>query len=318
MPANEYQQRIGIVVFGTDQKGEMFQEDTSTIVVAANWANVRLRHAVAPGAEVIVFNKDNGNQAEFVLEQQIAPGEVKLALRDRTVDMWQLDFGVRPGLEPEEGLQEHIVCIRCHSRESVRLSEQDVSQLLGAGMLKRYCSRCMADTVWEEDSVVEARAALAAAASAAPPPPPPPAAAAAAPPPPAPAAAAVAATRAPAPAAVAAAPPPAPPQPEASLTEQLLRGDRAAEERRTSKRISLKTKARVRRVGSSEVVEPINASRGGICFESRASYELDEVVWVAMHYRDGDANPMETPSRVVRVSRGGSGRPHSYGISFQV
>ena len=78
----------------------------------------------------------------------------------------------------------------------------------------------------------------------------------------------------------------------------------------------MRTQARVRRPTSSEVVAPVNVSRGGICFESRSSYELDEVVWVAMHFHEG-AEHLETPSRIVRVSPGAKGDAYSYGVKFE-
>ena len=86
-------------------------------------------------------------------------------------------------------------------------------------------------------------------------------------------------------------------------------------ERRTARRIYVRTQARIRRPSSSEVVAPVNVSRGGIGFESRASYELDEVIWVAMHFREG-AEHLETPSRIVRVSPGAKGDRYSYGVKF--
>jgi hypothetical protein len=77
----------------------------------------------------------------------------------------------------------------------------------------------------------------------------------------------------------------------------------------------LRTRARIRRAASSEIVAPINVSRGGIAFESRAAYELDEVIWVAMHFREGE-QPMETPSRIVRITRT-EGAGYNYGVSFE-
>jgi len=314
MAAEQYEQKISIVVFGTDRKGEMFQEDTATIVVAATWAKVRLRHVMAPGAEAIVFNKENGNQAEFVV-REAGSNEATLALRDHSVDVWQLDFGQATGA-PEEGTQQHIECGACHTRECTRLSDEDINHLLGAGKLKRYCAGCMAETEWEEDSVVDARMLHGAHAAAASQPdpggdaPPPVAESAGIPGP---------AAAPPAPGSALVSPAmDAAPRAEPSVTDQLLHAGHSAADRRSSKRISLKTRARIRRVASSEVVAPINVSRGGICFQSRSSYELDEVVWVAMHYRDEDKNPMETPSRVVRISRGDGGQPPSYGVSFEV
>ena len=207
MSQPQYTKKIGVVVFGTDQKGDGFQEDTSTIEVAATWARIRLRHSPQPGSDLLVFNKENGNQAEFVFEAMAAPNEATLSLRDHSVDIWQLDFGLPPEPVPDERLRRHLCCSHCGTRESVALDQDALASLEQTGRLMRHCPQCMESTEWR----VEGEPAVAAApakeegapplVAAAPPPP------VAAPPPP------VAAPPAPVaapPPPVAAPPPPAP------------------------------------------------------------------------------------------------------------
>lgn len=536
MPEKEHEQKIPIVVFGTDRKGEMFQEDTVTTVVARTWVKMRVRHSLELGASIVIFNKLNGSQAEFVVDSNSAPNEVKSELRDHTVDIWQLDFGLPPQAAPDLRRRLHLVCIRCQTRETVPLEEYELDKLERTGRLSRHCPECATDTEWEKESAAQARAAeeaqrataterekgeqekrtreereaqlrrelgaallaesdaraaadrarraaeeaaakeaaeaarraeaeasarsaeeaarrveveltgqaearleaqrqskeaaariheaesagreasraaetaskaaergtqvaeelqrkaeeairlaeqarqqaqnfvrkleevrnkaeaaeraleeaqaakeaaeqrlqalldpeearkakaeaearakqskeeaarLAAVVSKA-----------------AQAAAearrqaeeagraveAATAARLQAEAALAelTAPPPEPPKPAPAAEPAIAAtGPISWEDRRSSRRIQVKTRARIRRAVSTEIAEPINVSRGGICFESRASYELDEVVWVAMHYREGAEN-LETPSRIVRVSPGGKG--NSYGVKFE-
>ena len=288
MSQPQYTKKIGVVVFGTDQKGDGFQEDSSTIEVAATWAKIRLRHSPQPGSDLLLFNKENGNQAEFVFEAMAAPNEATLSLRDHSVDIWQLDFGLPAEPVPDERLRRHLCCSHCGTRESVALDTEAVANLEQTGRLMRHCRQCMESTEWRVEG--EPAAAAPPPPVAAPPPP------VAAPPPPAPAA-------------------PAPvPQPEAAPAAEAAPPISWAD-RRGSRRIQLRTRARIRRAASSEIVAPINVSRGGICFESRAAYELDEVIWVTMHYREGE-QPMETTSRIVRITRV-EGAGYNYGVSFE-
>jgi pyruvate/2-oxoglutarate dehydrogenase complex dihydrolipoamide acyltransferase (E2) component len=307
MSQHQYTKKIGVVVFGTDQKGDGFQEDTSTIEVAATWARIRLRHSPPPGSDLLVFNKENGNQAEFVFEAMAAPNEATISLRDHSVDIWQLDFGLPAEPVPDERLRRHLCCSHCGTRESVALDTEAVANLEQTGRLMRHCPQCMESTEWRvegEPAAAPVKEEAAPPPAAAPPPP------AAAPPPP------VAAPPPPvaAPPPPVAAPPPPVPQPEAVPAAEVA-PPISWSDRRGSRRIQLRTRARIRRAASSEIVAPINVSRGGICFESRAAYELDEVIWVTMHYREGE-QPMETPSRIVRITRVETAG-YNYGVSFE-
>ena len=286
MSQPQYTKKIAVVVFGTDQKGDGFQEDSSTIEVAATWARIRLRHSPQPGSDLLVFNKENGNQAEFVFEAMAAPNEATISLRDHSVDMWQLDFGLPAEPVPDERLRRHLCCSHCGTRESVVLDTEAAANLEQTGRLMRHCPQCMESTEWRvegEPAAAPVKEEAAPAPVAAPPPP-------------------------------AAAPPPPVPQPEAAPAAEVAPPISWAD-RRGSRRIQLRTRARVRRAASSEIVAPINVSRGGICFESRAAYELDEVIWVAMHFREGE-QPMETPSRIVRITRMETAG-YNYGVSFE-
>lgn len=84
-------------------------------------------------------------------------------------------------------------------------------------------------------------------------------------------------------------------------------------ERRTSRRIQMKTKIRVRYSKAMEIVEPINVSKGGISFESQRSYALHEIIFVTMHYQP-ETDQMETRSIIVRAAP--KDDVTSYGVKF--
>ena len=130
----------------------------------------------------------------------------------------------------------------------------------------------------------------------------------------------------PAVAAVAAAPAPvaSPQRPAPAIPEPLAPAETAAEvpelsgpERRTSRRIQMKTKVRIRRASDNvaEILEPINISRGGVGFQSCKRFALHETVWVIMHYRP-DSTDMETKSIIVRAASMANRTEFSYGLKF--
>ncbi len=100
-------------------------------------------------------------------------------------------------------------------------------------------------------------------------------------------------------------PPPRAPEPEPA--------EKTGAERRTSRRIQMKTKIRVRYGKTLEVVEPTNVSKGGVGFESQRTYALHEIVFVTMHYQP-ETDQMETRSIIVRAAPLREGT--SYGVKF--
>jgi hypothetical protein len=310
--SKELTEKIPITVYGSDTKGEMFVEDTATVLLAREYILVPIRKRIPPGSEVIVFNKTNGNQAEFLVEEQDAAGVYRARLRDLSVDVWERDFGTVPDPIPDTRPRLHLICKSCGTQESVRLEPEDHAQAVAGEVLWRHCAQCVEETDWqaadwlaeqrrlaevrrEEQRLAATRATPVSVAPipvAAPPPPPVPVAA---PPPPA--------------------PEPEPVQPEPPpVVEPIKPPEINWAERRSSRRIQMKTRARVRRPDNrSEIVAPLNVSRGGIAFESAQQYLLDDRIQVALHYREGE-QPLETLGSIVRVSS--RGQMAEYGVKF--
>jgi len=302
-----YDEKISITVYGTDVKGEMFVEDTHTLTLARGWVKLMLRRKAPIGSEVIIYNKSNGSQAEFVLQSQ--DGSVITAeLKDYAAQIWDRDFGGPTEPAPDNRERIHMVCKACGTQESVAMDEKEKAKALAGEILWRHCAQCVDETDWQAEVVILAQRAVksgafAPAAAPPPPPPPPPAApvelpsilraVAPEPPPPAPVS-----------------PPPAAPPAAAAAAAPVNWADR-----RSSRRIQMKTRARVRRKNDmTEVVAPLNVSKGGVAFESRLSYDLDEVIFVALHYREG-GEALETPGSVVRVSKRAGA--FEYGVRYQ-
>ena len=114
------------------------------------------------------------------------------------------------------------------------------------------------------------------------------------------------------------APPPPAPAPAPVVTEP--KKEPEGKERRVARRIAMKTKVRVRRdnVDDFEIVEPLNVSRGGVGFESVNEYQLDEIIWVIVHYEEEkpDSEQIETRSTIVRVVPLKKWDAFSYGVQF--
>jgi len=113
-------------------------------------------------------------------------------------------------------------------------------------------------------------------------------------------------------------PPPPAPAPAPVVTEP--KKEPEGKERRVARRIAMKTKVRVRRdnVDDFEIVEPLNVSRGGVGFESVNEYQLDEIIWVIVHYEEEkpDSEQIETRSTIVRVVPLKKWDAFSYGVQF--
>jgi hypothetical protein len=95
--------------------------------------------------------------------------------------------------------------------------------------------------------------------------------------------------------------------------EPPARSEPSGAERRTSRRIQMKTKVRIRYNKAMETVEPVNVSKGGISFESLRNYALHEIIFVTMHYQP-ETDQMETRSIIVRAAPKEEGT--SYGVKF--
>lgn len=307
-----YDEKISITVYGTDIKGDMFVEDTSTLTLARGWVKLMLRRKAPLGSEVIIYNKANGSQAEFVLQSQ--DGSVMTAeLKDYDAQIWDRDFGGPAAPVPDNRERVHMVCKACGTQESVPMEPKDKAKALAGDILWRHCAQCVDETDWQAEVVILAqratKSAAVAPAVAAPPLPPPPAPAA---PVELPSILRPAAAPLPAVAAVTAPPPPPPPPaaPEPAPAAPINWADR-----RSSRRIQMKTRARVRRQNDmTEVVAPLNVSKGGVGFESRLSYSLDEIVFVALHYREG-GEALETSGTIVRVSKRSGA--FEYGVRYE-
>ncbi|GEM_PF-5182851 len=290
--SKEFTEKIPITVYGSDSKGEMFVEDTATAVVARDWILVAIRKRIPSGSEVIVFNKTNGNQAEFLVEEQDSNGLYRARLKDQTVDVWEKDFGGAPQPAVDTRPRLHLVCKSCGTQESVQMDPAEVTRADAGEVFWRHCAQCVEETDWQSASWLAEQWRVASQKREEPR-----GAAAAAPPPP---------DGAPE---VIFTPPPPPPVPEEVAAPPINWA-----EKRGSRRIQMKTRARVRRTNnSSEIVAPLNVSRGGIAFESRQEYALDEMIQVAMHYREGE-QPLETLGSIVRVTPNASAK--EYGVKF--
>jgi len=208
--------------------------------------------------------------------------------------MWDKGFGA-PAPAAAAGERIHLICKSCGTQESVMVSVEGKKKVLAGEVLWRHCPHCVEETDWQAESVIQALLATKVSAPPLPVPPPPPVEMPALLRPsslPAEEEEEEVEAEVEAPAAAAAASSAAAPAAEAAPINWA--------DRRTSRRIQMKTRARVRRANGAEVVTPLNVSKGGIGFPSRASYALDEAIYVALHYTEG-GEIFETSGIIVRL-----------------
>jgi hypothetical protein len=116
--------------------------------------------------------------------------------------------------------------------------------------------------------------------------------------------------------------PSAPIAPPAAPLAAPAGGEALAEgaERRRSRRIQMRTRARICREsdGSTEVLEPVNVSRGGIGFRSSRLYARHEKITVNMHYqpKQPESDISESRGMIVRAVAETGTQLYSYGVKF--
>ena len=79
----------------------------------------------------------------------------------------------------------------------------------------------------------------------------------------------------------------------------------------------MKTRVRIRREPgpTTEVLEPLDLSKGGISFQSPKRFALHEIIWVSMHYQPGFST-IAVRSQIVRAAPIPQSAEFSYGVKF--
>jgi hypothetical protein len=109
----------------------------------------------------------------------------------------------------------------------------------------------------------------------------------------------------------------APVAPSKGAPEAAPAAEPQGKNRRQARRIQMKTRVRIRRDSDpmTEVLEPLDVSKGGVSFQSPRRFALHEIIWVSMHYKPG-VSAMAVRSQIVRVAPIPQSVEFSYGAKF--
>lgn len=145
---------LPIVVSGADCMGDMFLEQSHTVVIGRHGAKIVLQRKLGPDQEINIRCHATGREAEVRVVGQIGTGPggtfyYGVSALDPAIDLWGIEFP-----PPEEGEaavgRVLLECVRCHTRELVYLYEFEAEVLEANRYLSRHCRKCVDTSVWKE------------------------------------------------------------------------------------------------------------------------------------------------------------------------
>ncbi len=142
---------VPIRVEGLNPKGQIFTEETRTLVINRHGARIQLSHLVAPGTVVRIVNISSKRQAEFRVIGPTQPisdqgGEWGVECKDPKGNIWGIDF---PPASDDEALASGLLgCRRCHHAVLMSISLVEYDVLNTSGLLTRNCENCKEATAW--------------------------------------------------------------------------------------------------------------------------------------------------------------------------
>lgn len=145
---------LPIRVYASDFKGTDFVEDSSTIVVNAHGAKIRLSHQLLPEEEIRMQSLKTGKEAVFRVVNRVG------ALEDRFTywgvecmnpdyNVWGVQFPAA-GPDDQRSVRALLQCPVCRCREMVFLDEPLLESIQELGGLLRGCLRCGQTGIWAQ------------------------------------------------------------------------------------------------------------------------------------------------------------------------
>jgi hypothetical protein len=107
-----------------------------------------------------------------------------------------------------------------------------------------------------------------------------------------------------------------PPKPAPFALEPPQAAPEEKVDQRKHPRLRVRLSAAIRRIGAAqEMVQTVDVSRGGLCFECDVSFELGERIEVATHYTPGEP-AIFIPARIVYCRAMSGKRGYRYGVEY--
>ena len=144
---------LDIVLLGTDTAGNVFSEETKTVVLSHHGAGVVSRYRFAPDELLTLRLPGSGKQAVVRLLGQIGeePGRCVygLAFVEPDPDFWPMEFPPPESFE-RASLCLALACSLCQSHQTVEQHEIEEDVYSVNGNILRHCESCGTSTPWRK------------------------------------------------------------------------------------------------------------------------------------------------------------------------
>jgi hypothetical protein len=148
---------LPILVTGTDCMGDVFLEQSHTIVLGRQGAKICLQRKLVPDQDINIRCHATGRESDARVVGQIGTSPegafcYGVELLNPEIDLWGIEF---PGAGETEAAVGRVLmeCVRCRTRELVCLHEFEAEVLDANHYLSRPCKKCADTSVWKETTL---------------------------------------------------------------------------------------------------------------------------------------------------------------------
>ena len=151
---------VPIIISGTDNAGQEFEENTQTLVVSRRGAKIISRHTLVPQQKLMLRSLMTGLDAELRVIGPILGDEegchFGVEILHPELNVWGINFPLLDGTENPAG-RVFLACANCHAQEVVHLDVFELEVLLANECLTRPCKQCNHTTLWTRSAAGEER-----------------------------------------------------------------------------------------------------------------------------------------------------------------
>lgn len=145
---------LPIRVYAIDFKGTDFVEDSTTVVVNAHGAKIRLGHQLLPEQEIRIQSLKTGEEAVFRVVSRVGTLEDRFTYwgvecLNPSPKVWGVNFP-KAGPDDQRSVRALLQCPICRCREVVFLDEPLLESIQELGGLLRGCLKCGKTAIWEQ------------------------------------------------------------------------------------------------------------------------------------------------------------------------
>ena len=146
---------VDILLFGTNANGQIFSEETKTVLLSRHGAGIFSKQKLFPEQEIIIRCVHTNKEAEVRVVGRMgdqSDGYVYgVAFLDPSITLWPVEFPPLPESEKEANRM-LLECSACQDREEINPNDLEVDIFAIHQGILRYCERCGTSTNWKQAS----------------------------------------------------------------------------------------------------------------------------------------------------------------------